>query len=90
MNKFFLPTQSLALVFLCSLPASATLYQIKAGSHYSTPKAIKLFHGRKMTFSAIFDQSAQYTIGDGSPNSDQADTNKLYRFTDFLVRAICK
>ncbi|MFN6946365.1 MAG: hypothetical protein ACK4ND_15560 [Cytophagaceae bacterium] len=52
-------------------------YVIRAGSH-SSNSGIKLLSKNDLTFKAVFDESAKYTIA----TNKQGDMNKLYGFSD--------
>ncbi len=76
MKAFFL----FVLTQIIQIQAQATLFTIHEGDHYSTPKVVRVFRGDRMDLSVGFDESARYDFGPNQP--DQADTNKLYGFSD--------
>jgi hypothetical protein len=53
-------------------------YTIKKDHHYCHNKQVATFSGNELSFIAVFDESAKYSLG----NSNQSDINKLYGFTD--------
>jgi hypothetical protein len=64
-----------------SLAAMAKDFTINKGEHYSSPNEKRLFRATKMSFQAGFNDSARYSF-EPAFQHDQADTNKLYGFSD--------
>jgi hypothetical protein len=60
--------------------AMARIYRIRQGDHFAigTFRANEWFIGKKLRFQAKFDPSNVYTL----PPGDQADSNKLFGFSD--------
>lgn len=71
----------LYFILLISLHSEAKLFTIAHGDHYSTPKIVRTFNDSRMNLTVTFDPSAIYQLD--NPD-DQADTNKLYGFSDCL------
>ncbi len=71
------------LCFLTGFPpgeAGARVYRIRKGEHFAdgTLNVNQWFIGKKLRFQARFDPSNAYTL----PPGDQADSNKLFGFSD--------
>jgi hypothetical protein len=76
MRILFLVTLS-----LLSQASWAKLFKISKGEHYSSPRLTKAFVGTEMKMTVAFDESARYEFPPEAAH-DQADTNKLYGFSD--------
>ncbi len=76
MRNFLLMT--LAILFISINTSHARVFKIKAGKHYAVGIHGGLFLSKEMKFTAKFDNSAEYYLG----NVNQYDINKLYGFSD--------
>lgn len=73
---------SLFLLTACEPPAEDPFLReffIRKGQHYSTPRLAEVLQSETLAFSAEFDQSAVYELGD---NFLQTNKNKLFGFAD--------
>jgi hypothetical protein len=73
--KFFIP---IVIFVLFSINTYAKVYLIKAGNHEASGINIAGFSSGSLSFSAKFDNSAEYYLG----NVNQYDINKLHGFSD--------
>ncbi len=73
---------SLAFVAFACEPVAEDLFSrtfvIKAGAHYSTPRLVETLQSDRLTFTAVFDHSAIYDLGDPALQSNK---NKLFGFS---------
>ncbi len=81
-RTFFLATLTISCLFGCEPTPDDILtrhFHIAENEHYSTPRVFETLQSNQLVFTAIFDQSAVYDLGDPALQSSK---NKLLGFSD--------